>query len=141
MFVVTDKEKRLRRYMLLFSITFLFIAFQCSGQVSSSPMKFSCGKLDTIYIYVHLDSLNNSELYVQCSKHQHKTWIGITIGFVDGSMMELKSKDCYSIKNANKLYSTQFDYISFDELLSSTACINIKSKDYFIRFFNDRNLK
>lgn len=127
--------------MLVFSISFLFIAFKCSGQVSSGPMKYSCGKQDTIYIYVATDSLNKSQLYVQCSKHQHKDWTGITIGFVDGTMMELRSKDCYIIKDVNKLSSVKFDYISFDEIFSSAACISIKSKEYFIRFFASNNLK
>lgn len=140
MYTVTPKERKMRRYMLMFSILFLFFAFKCSSQiVSLNPMRFSCGKSDTVFIYISTDSLNQSQLFVQCSRHQHKTWVGITIGFVDGDILELKAYDCYNIKDISKLSSIKFDYISFDEFLSSTACINVKTKDYFIRFFNPDN--
>lgn len=140
-FYVTNKERKLRRCALLFSLAFLFVCYQCTGQTSSYPMKFSCGRIDTIYIYVNTDSLNHSQLFVQCSKHTHKTWTGITIGFVDGDMLQVYSKDCYAINDIDKLKYAKFDYISFDEILSSTACVNIKTKDYFIKFFNDNKLK
>lgn len=106
--------------------------------VSTTPMKFSCGKSDTIYIYVASDTLyNNVQLYVSCTKHQHKSWKSITIGFVDGDMLEVDAGGCYSITDTEKLRNTKFDYISFDEMFSSLACINIRSKDYFLQFFNN----
>ena len=139
----SKNEFRNRRIALIICLLFLIVVYKCSGQVSSTvPMKFSCGKNDTVYIYIASNSdHSDAKLIVQCSKHQHKNWTGITIGFVDGELLELKSADCYSISNIDKLKSVKFDYLSFDEFLLSTACINIKTKDYFIKFFNDNNLK
>jgi len=134
----TYKEKRSRAILALFFILFFVIVYNCSGQnVASKPMKFSCGTKDTIYIYIASDSLYlNPRLYVQCSKHQHKTWTGITIGFEDGDMLEIPADKCYSIVDISKLKTTKFDYISFDEQFSSVACVSIKTKDYFIKYFN-----
>jgi len=136
-------EFRNRRIALIISVLFLLVVYKCSGQLASkTPMKFSCGKSDTVYIYITSNSdYSDAKLVVQCTRHQHKNWTGITIGFVDGELMELKSANCYSISNINKLKSVKFDYLSFDEFLLSTACISIKTKDYFIKFFQDNNLK
>ena len=40
------------------------------------------------------------------------------------------------IDNPKLLKNVEFDYVSFDETYFSTACINIRTKDYFIKYFN-----
>jgi len=97
---------------------------------SFGQMKFSCGKTDTVYI-----SVNNSNLIVNFSG-EHHNWKSITIGFVDGDQLVIPSDNCYFIPNKTKLMTTKFDYISFDDKSASLACINIKTKDYFIKELN-----
>lgn len=50
-------------------------------------------------------------------------------------MIELKEKDCYVISNIETFKNLRFDYISFDEIFKSKACIGIRTKDYFQQFF------
>lgn len=117
------------------TILFLAIAIQINAQ--STPMKFSCGKVDTIYIQIESDSTySTNKLKVSCSKHKHSDWTSITFGFTDGSLVEVSSASGYQIKAADKFKTVMFDFISFDDIISSTACINIKTKDYFIKHFN-----
>jgi len=117
------------------TILLLAIAIQINAQ--STPMKFSCGKNDTIYIQIESDSTySTSKLNVSCSKHKHSDWTSITFGFTDGSLVEVSSAFGYQIKDTEKFKSVMFDFISFDDIISSTACINIKTKDYFIKHFN-----
>jgi len=117
------------------TILLLAIAIQINAQ--SAPMRFSCGKTDTIYIQIESDSTySTSKLNVSCSKHKHSDWTSITFGFTDGSLLEVSSASGYQIKDTEKFKTIMFDFISFDDIISSTACINIKTKDYFIKHFN-----
>jgi len=117
------------------TILLLAIAIQINAQ--STSMRFSCGKTDTIYIQIEPDSTySTSKLNVSCSKHKHSDWTSITFGFTDGSLVEVSSASGYQIKDTEKFKTVMFDFISFDDIISSTACINIKTKDYFIKHFN-----
>lgn len=117
-------------------IILILITFSLNAQLP--PMKFSCGKGDTIKVSAYVDKDCVSRLFVKCTSinHHHDCMVGVTIGFVDGTFLELLSINNYEIKDFHKLSEMEFDYFSFDELLSSKACIKIKTKDYFIRFFN-----
>lgn len=119
------------------TLLFLAIAIQITAQIKSEPMKFSCGKADTIYIQIESDeTYSNNKLNVSCSKHKHSDWTSITFGFTDSTLVEVFSASNYTIKDIDKFKSVSFDFISFDEILSSTACVKVRTKDYFIKHFN-----
>ena len=117
-------------------ILLILLSLKLSAQLP--PMKFSCSGGDTIKVSVYVDKDCISRLSVKCTSltHHHDCMVGVTIGFVDGTFLEILSVNNYEIKDFHKLSEMQFDYFSFDELLSSKACLKIKTKDYFIRFFN-----
>ena len=134
------KERSNRKALALFFILFfLIVAATCHAQNRAypTPMKYSCGKLDTIYISIAHDSISDTHhLTVSCTKHNHTEWKSITFGFVDGDMLEVYQDFGWEISNPKLLEKVEFDYVSFDETYFSTACINIRTKDYFIKYFN-----
>lgn len=126
------KEKSKIRLAVILSVLYLLCAYKCSAQ-----MKFSCGKTDTIYVNIASDRLfSNCRLLVSCSGHNHSEWQSITIGFIDGDALEVYRDGGYLILNTEKLSTTKFDYISFDEKDKSRACVNIKTKDFFIKYLS-----
>jgi len=132
------KEKRNRRVLAIFFVIYLGFFYKCNAQMTSgTAMKFSCGKSDTIYIKIASDSLyNDCRLMVSCTKHKHLDWVSITFGFIDGSILEVFAGDNWVIRDISKLKEVKFDFISFDDIISSTACVNIRTKDYFVKYFN-----
>lgn len=122
----------------LFVLFLLIVAATCSAQSRDypQPMRFSCGKFDTIYVSIKHDTLTDiHHLTVSCTKHNHTEWRSITFGFVDGDMLEVYHETGWIIDNPILLKSVEFDYVSFDESFLSTACINIRTQDYFIKYF------
>lgn len=132
-------DKSNRGMIAIFCVLFLLICFTCSSQSSRdypNPMRFSCGKLDTIYVSIARDTIMDVHyLTVSCTKHNHTEWKSITFGFVDGTMLEVFQDNGWLITDPKLLGSVEFDYISFDETYTSTACINIKTQDYFTKYF------
>lgn len=123
----------------IFCVIFLFICFKCASQSRDYPqkMKFSCGAKDTIYVSIAHDSIADIHyLTVSCTKHNHTEWKSITFGFVDGDMLEVYQDFGWIIDNPKLLSSVEFDFVSFDETYFSTACINIRTKDYFTKYFS-----
>ena len=132
-------EKSNRRMIAIFCVLFLFICFKCSGQSRDypTPMKFSCGKFDTIYVSIAHDSVTDiHHLTVSCTKHNHTEWKSITFGFVDGDMLEVFQDGGWIVTEPKLLGGVEFDYISFDEAYFSSACITIRTQDYFTKYFN-----
>jgi len=128
-----------RGAVALIVILLTILTYKCSSQSRDypNPMRFSCGKFDTIYISISHDTLSDTHhLVVSCSKHKHTEWKSITFGFVDGDMMEVFQDFGWVIDNPKLLKNVEFDYVSFDETYFSTACINIRTKDYFIKYFD-----
>ena len=123
------KEKNKIRLAVILSVLYLLCAYKCSAQ-----MKFSCGKYDTIF--VNISCKKDCRLQVWCSGHIHSEWKSITIGFIDGDELVVSSKDNYLIPDTSKLASTKFDYIAFDEETKSKACVQIKTKDFFIKYLS-----
>lgn len=131
------KEKSNRGFVALFCILFLLICYTCSSQNGyPTAMKFSCGTKDTIYISVAHDTITDiHHLTVSCTNHKHTEWRSITFGFVDGDMLEVYQESGWVIDNPKLLSEVEFDFISFDESFFSTACINVRTKDYFTKYF------
>jgi len=128
------REKSNRGLVAIIAIIFLLIAYTCSSQ---TPMKFSCGKFDTIYVSITQDTIMGVyRLETSCTKHKHSEWKSITFGFVNGDMTEVFSEGGWVIMNPKLLREVEFDYVSFDEQFFSTACINIRTKDYFTKYFS-----
>jgi hypothetical protein len=133
------EEKSNQRAFALFCVLFLLLlAATCRSQSRDypTPMKFSCGLKDTIYISIAEDEFSGNYLTVSCTKHNHTEWKSITLGFVDGDILEFFPDNGWWVADVDKLSSVEFDYISFDEQYFSTACMEIKTKDYFIKYFN-----
>jgi len=121
---------------ILFILFFLVVASTCRSQSRDypNPMRFSCGKLDTIYVNIESDSTYSSyHLTVSCTKHKHLEWKSITLGFENDEILEVFQADGWAISNVELLKTVPFDFISFDEQFFSTACISIRTKDYFIK--------
>lgn len=132
-------ERSNRRMIAIFCVLFLLMCFTCASQGRDypSPMRFSCGKFDTIYVSIAHDSITDiHHLTVSCTKHKHTEWKSITFGFVDGDMLEVYQDFGWEISNPKLLETVEFDYVSFDETYFSTACINIRTKDYFTKYFS-----
>ena len=101
------------------------------------PMKFSCGKKDTVYVGIEIDSLSTiPKLTVKCTKHNHKEWKSITIGFENGEQLVVARNNSFFIFDEYWIRTTPFNYILFDKERGSLGCMNIRTKDYFINFFN-----
>lgn len=128
-----NSEKRNQKIAAIIAALFLVICFTCASQVA--PMKFSCEKFDTLYVGIETDMIGDSRLIFSCSKHIHSDIVSITIGFVDGDILQVFAIDDWLILNTKKLEETQFDLISFDYQETSKACINIATKDYFKTHF------
>lgn len=128
------KEESDRKAVALLCVIILLIFVStCSSQVT--PMKFSCDKPDTLYVGIKTDAVGDSYITFSCSKHTHSDIVSITIGFVDGEILEVFAIDDWLILNTKKLQETQFDFLSFDYPETSKACINIVTKDYFKTHF------
>ena len=124
---------------LFFILFFLIVVATCHSQNRDypTPMKFSCGKFDTIYVSITHDTLiDTHHLTVSCTKHNHTEWKSITFGFVDGTMLEVFQDGGWTITDPKLLSAVEFDFISFDEAYFSSACINIRTKDYFTKYFS-----
>jgi hypothetical protein len=101
-------------------------------------MKFGCMAKDTIYISITQDTIKGVyRLETSCTKHKHSEWKSITFGFVNGDMTEVFSEGGWVIMNPKLLREVEFDYVSFDEQFFSTACVNIRTKDYFTNYFRE----
>lgn len=127
------EESNRKALALLCALILLLFAATCSSQVA--PMKFSCEKFDTLYVGIETDMIGDSRLIFSCSKHIHSDIVSITIGFVDGDILQVFAIDDWLILDTKKLEETQFDLISFDYQETSKACINIATKDYFKTHF------
>jgi len=127
----------------IFAIIFFLIAYTCSSQSDRDypqPMKFSCGDKDTIYVSIEFEpAFDVYHLTVSCTSHEHLEWNSITIGFIDGTSLEVFREYGWLITEEALLFNVDFDYVSFDEQFSSTACINIRTKDYFKKYYSQVN--
>lgn len=129
----TNSNRGMLAIILLWLL--IFTASKCCAQ--QTPMKFSCGKFDTIYVAISHDTIYDvHNLTVSCTKHNHTEWKSITFGFVDGTMLEVFQDGGWVITDPKLLGSVEFDYISFDEAYFSSACIQVRTKDYFIKYFS-----
>lgn len=100
-------------------------------------MKFNCGKKDTVYIGIKIDSLSTIPmLNVRCTGHEHLEWKSITIGFENGEQLVVARNNSFFIFDEYWLRTTPFTYVLFDREEGSLGCLNIRTKDYFIKFFN-----
>lgn len=127
------QEKSNQRAFAIFCVLILLVmAITCRSQ--TKPMKYSCGKFDTLYVGIE-DSIN-PHLTVKCSRHTHTQMTSVTIGFTNGNMVTYYADEGYRISDLELLRTTEFDYISFDEKYFSTACTEIRTKDYFIKCLN-----
>ena len=98
-------------------------------------MKFSCGIKDTLYIGITQED-DITELTLVCSAgHKHPEWKSITIGFENGEELVIYNNGRYLILEDYLLRHEPFSYILFNKNKSSTGCLNIKTKDYFIKYF------
>jgi len=133
------KERSNQKALALFFILFfLAVVATCSAQNRDYPqkMKFSCEKTDTVYVSIdYEEAFDVYHLTVSCTKHNHSEWKSITIGFVDGTALEVFQDYGWLITDENLLFNTEFDFLSFDEENSSAACINIKTQDYFTKYY------
>lgn len=135
------KERSNQRAVALFFVLFLLIvAATCHAQSDRDyprPMRFSCGEADTIYVSIaYEEAFSVYHLTVSCTSHEHLEWNSITIGFVDGTALEVFREFGWLITDEKLLFENEFDFVSFDETNSSTACINIRTKDYFIKYYS-----
>lgn len=123
-----------RAAAILCVLILLAMVATCHSQVI--PMKFACGLKDTIYVGVTDDKFEGTYLTVSCSKHNHTEWKSITLGFIDGTFLDVYSDNEWWVLDKDKLASMPFDYISFNEEIMYVSCEKIKTKDYFIKYFN-----
>ena len=128
------KEKSNRRAAAILIILFFMFAYKCTAQLA--PMKFSCGAFDTLYVSI-ADSVN-PRITLKCSKHTHSDILSITIGFASGKTTEVFYAYDYQIRDVEILKTNEIEYILFNEQFVSSACLNVKTKDYFIKYFNNR---
>lgn len=117
-------------------IILTLLSLHLSAQ-NHKPMKFNCGKTDTVYVGIEIDSLSQiPKLNVRCTGHEHLEWKSLTIGFENGDELVVARNNSFFIFDEAWIRTTPFNYILFDKEEGSLGCLNIKTKDYFIKFFN-----
>jgi hypothetical protein len=136
-------ERSNRRMAAIIAILFLLIAYTCSSQSNRdypNKMKFSCGETDTLYVSIEFEpAFDVYHLIFSCTSHEHLEIKSITIGFEDGTALEVFRDYGWLITDEKLLFNTEFDYLSFDTEFSSSACINIRTKDYFTKYYSQVN--
>lgn len=158
------KEKNKQRLFALVCVLILVVAAKCSAQLNrvnryynnpsittlypSHPMKFNTGSNDTLYVSITADSLGGKYdyrlfAYFPESKPIKGYWI--EIGFTNGTVSTFEpvfvsnrhnfAEFIIDSEDLIKLRMYRFDYISFNTKRIMEPCTAIKTKDYFVRFF------
>src|SRR6187399_599012 len=87
------KERKNQRIVAVIAILFLLFAYKCSSQSNRdypNPMKFSCSDTDTLYVSIEFEpAFDVHHLTFSCTSHEHLEIKSITIGFEDGTALEV----------------------------------------------------
>lgn len=157
-------EKNKQRLAAGIILIFFLLAYKCSSQIDrvhryskipsivtllpSKPMKFNDGNQDTIYVSITADSIGigdyDCKIFLFMPKYRDVSEYTLQIGFEDRTDLLLMPSTV--IKKYNfaefdlspneytKLCSTKFDMVSFNRDTILEPCVNIKTKDFFIKF-------
>jgi hypothetical protein len=115
--------------------------------VPIKPMKFSACEKDTNYVTIFADSTDHgyefglSILFAKCVTEK---FVGLTIGFVDSTRLDLDYTHLYESvnyathllteKELAQLRNVAFNLIIFRMAEHYTACSSIRTKDFFMNF-------
>lgn len=115
-------------------------------KIASEPMKFNMDQ-DTVLVGIYADSLETGydiKMYVHFPDVRKIGGYWVNIGFPDGTFLNIQpvinnehyAEFAINAVSLEKLKNNRFDYLSFDTNGLSEPCTRIRTKDFFINFFN-----